>query len=761
MAKRGLKEKLKKTASIVPYDKCYEESGMICKGNNYSVTYKIETGNIKNERYVKTIAYDAMQGILNCLKDFTVEFTIRNSIIPKEDYLQSIEINKDKEPLINKLAASYNEMINNNVDVGNNNYEMFLFLTIGTKAKTPDEALEKFNNIDDELKRYILKLYESVAIKLSLSERLETLYNIYHPDIEDEAFGEKVNFDGNGFSIASMQKMKLTTKEVIAPSFYEHKERNYMRIGNKFVRMFFISSIPKGISDTLFSDLISVSGNSILSVNYHPVDTELGFETAANLVKENTIIEKKAIRNTVEDKKQKRMVQIEKLKNENEEEYFNKTALELFTENTAKNAPVYLCTFVIGLFADTLADLERDTKLLENSASKYWVQIKCCDYQQHEAFISALPICDVRIKAIRTFEQEKLIKLLPLNIQKMFDKKVTFQGLNTVNDNFIAFDRSNYIISAILGAERMGKTFSMKRDVANELMTTEDTVIILSKDNCCDDFVTRLDGKIYEPLNTDLFTVDENYNLTDDAKILKKSFIESFIFSKLNILKQKFTGEELDNVEKIISAEAEKIAEFNDYNLAVTYANENYKEFKWFLDSLKEFTPSLKYPDFTENRLNLLRFTDTTELLTGLNYVWNFAIAMKKAGQNIWIYIDGADDFLYSSFLSDYLISLVNNCIKIRVPMTLVINNSTKAYNDNVAAIELDYLLSKIEYAKIHPLNVIERKRVLEKLGVSTAMIQHIQEKIIGTGIIVTPTTNVAFDDCFEKEDNEFYNMFI
>lgn len=99
---------------------------------------------------------------------------------------------------------------------------------------------------------------------------------------------------------------------------------------------------------------------------------------------------------------------------------------------------------VVALFSDTLEDLERDTTLLKISASKYACPIKPFDLQQHEAFVSVLPLGSMKVDVPRLFNADRLSKLLPVNIQSLFEREVTLQGLNEINDNFVLIDRRNY-----------------------------------------------------------------------------------------------------------------------------------------------------------------------------------------------------------------------------------------------------------------------------------------------------------------------------
>ena len=775
MAKKQQKSKNKKTsvnvaaniANRIPYLRCYKEDGIIeIEDNKYSVTYKIEAPENNNERYVNTVVYHCMEQLFTVLKGFTYRFTIRNSVMPVDEYLDKISLPENKEPEINSIIHDYNEVLRENVGIGHNNFKMSLYLTIVTEAEVPDDAKMKFDEVTDQIVTIFNDMYGYKATLLSLEERLEVLYNIYHSDIDAQPFGAKVNYDGNGFSIESMQKMKMNTKDVIAPFLYNTNERDYMRIGNKFVRMLFINSIPAKVTDSLLSDLISISSNSILSTTYQYLDANFGFKATAKKVKNNTEVKNIPIRDTIEDRKNHRIERKETMIVEDEDAYFNQAALSLFADSTAKEEPVILTSFIVGLFSDSLDELDRDTSLLKISASKYNCQIKPCDLQQHEAFVSVLPLGSIKIDVTRTLNIDRLSKLLPVNVQSLFEHQVLLQGLNEINDNFVLIDRTNYPLGMIAGMKTSGKTFALKREIVNTLMSTDDYVVVVApkpKNNEESEYTklfNAVNGDIYEPILTDLFTIDENYGLTPSAnKNFKAMFLESFITLRIGFHKMKFTTQELEQIYSEIAKETEELSVYSDYALAVSYAKENSNRFRWFLKALNDYIPTSNYPNFLEgSRLNMLYYNKNSELLMQLDYLWNFAIAMKKINKTVWIYVDGIDPLIYSPVTSDYLISLLDKCNKIKVPFTMVVQDAAKICANDVASIEFDYLLEKINYFKLLTLGVIERRKFLEKLNIPLSLATYVTDREPSEGIIITDSVNVSFNDRFETKHNPFYS---
>lgn len=245
----------------IPYRHCFEEGGMIeTEAGVYSRTYEIvppeeEAKGSYSSKRTKII----MENILQKLAEkFTFQFTIRNCNMDMEDYLSAVSLDENREKdAYQHFRQLYNGVLQENCNIGHNNFTRKVFLTLSTKADTPEQALAAFGGADTWLSESFGALYGFKIVALELTERLKLLYDFYHPEPDAAPFGERVDYDGNGFSIRSMQRMKMDTKDTIAPDRYECKERNYMMVGSYYVRTFFINSLPETVPDSILLDLAS------------------------------------------------------------------------------------------------------------------------------------------------------------------------------------------------------------------------------------------------------------------------------------------------------------------------------------------------------------------------------------------------------------------------------------------------------------------------------------------------------------------------
>lgn len=744
----------------IPYRHCFTEAGMIeTEQATFSVMYRLEqpekiASGFHNPKIIRIL----MENVLKKLSDtFSFQIEVRKTLIDKEEALEPFLMDEKLTDEFSAVRSLYNQVIRENSEIGHNNSKREEYLILVYKSENKDEALENFEKADVWIKALFQELYEYNAVRMTLEERMQLMFGIYHPG-EEESFGSVLGMDAETFSIQRMKELKYTTKDIIAPTVYDYSNRDYLKLQNRYVRSFFINSLP-AVSSNVLNDLLSISGNAVLSIGYEPIDCDLGYEIASDAVRKNTEVRMVPVRDTIEDRRNHRVVRQEKRIVESEDAYFNEKALELFKLAKSRDQKAVQSCIVISLSADSLEELEKDTELLMMAASKYVCRIKCADYQQNEAFQTILPLGNPKLNINRVFSLEDMALMQPLDIYSIFNKHPTYLGLSNINDSMIFMDKSSCPISMIAGEEKSGKTVEVKREVVNTLISSRDDVFILTnKPKEYEDFCINLRGRIIYGFEPDLFMRDENYNLNEEKRQLLKTFFEAYLTVKTESYKQRLTGVQLQQMTKQIEEEARKLCTFENLDQALLYAKEHPVEMQLFVKCLEEF-------HFASDELNggkrltVMNFENSTELLVRLDYLHNHAITSKKQNRNVCIYVDTVDLLLQSTATSDYLISIMDRAEKLRIQVTLVVGNAAKIVANSRTVIDFDFLLKRIQYYKLLSMGPIERKKFVDTLNISTQLIPYFSNRSPGEGILVTPTGNLPFND-YLKGENDFYKLF-
>ncbi|MBR6476065.1 MAG: hypothetical protein IKS98_11545, partial [Lachnospiraceae bacterium] len=511
----------------IPYEKCYENSGLVYLQGKYTKMYlvdEIDPDNVKD--YDAQIAAMKMEDLLSGFsRDISFQFLVHNRLVEKKHYLSKLFYDPKTYEGMEDIVESYDEVIMENFEIGHNNVRKVLYFVASLTADTADDADKRFREIEKGLRESFLKMYGITIRALSLKDRLKVMYLIYNP--LGDRFGDiiRLSEDEKELDLGNLKYMKLTTKDLVAPVSMNTGAGlvDYGILGEKtekpmYFRSFYINMIPEDVSPSFVSDITNISSNMLFSTIYEPLDEEVGFNCAAEIVKKDTIITKKAKRDTVKDRKNHTTSTVEELKRRTEEAYFTRQAVEVLKKVVASSGRAFNCTFVITLYSEDLEMLDVDTELLNISAAKFDTSIRTLDYMQDKGLMSCLPLGKSFIDAYRVLDAKRLSKLSPIGVAYAVKKDGLFCGLNSINDTLILLNRKNNVnlSGLIAGTEHSGKTYQMKREILSAVMGSDDNISIIVRSDEYDDFAKRLGGTVRDFLVPDIFEIEKGYGLIGD-----------------------------------------------------------------------------------------------------------------------------------------------------------------------------------------------------------------------------------------------------
>ena len=249
---------------------------------------------------------------------------------------------------------------------------------------------------------------------------------------------------------------KKTIKELIAPSGIDASNIDHLEIVSnvkRYARSFFISSLPRMCTfPELFRDMY-MFGDINTSVYINPIP-----ESSSQNDLNRTINEIETERIVAADRG-----------NINRESTLGQKRYEaeqLRDEIAAGFNKLYEASVVATVFAYSLEDLDRLTKLFASEMSKSLVGVRSAWGVQEEAFKSNLPFVDDKIKKTHTFDRRSMGTIFPFTTSEIghptgiplgFNKQT---GVPVLFDNFHnSLTNYNMVIFAKSGA---GKSVTMK-----------------------------------------------------------------------------------------------------------------------------------------------------------------------------------------------------------------------------------------------------------------------------------------------------------
>ena len=249
---------------------------------------------------------------------------------------------------------------------------------------------------------------------------------------------------------------KRTIKEIIAPSGIDASKIDHLEIISnvtRYARSFFVSTLPRMCSfPELFRDLYFF-GDVNTSIYITPVP-ESRSQNELNKV--------------INELETERLVAADR-GNINRESTLTQKRFEaeqLRDEIAAGYNKMYEASIISTLFAYSLEDLDRLTKMLATEVSKSLVGIKSAWAIQEKAFKSNLPLMDDKIKKIHSFDSRSMGTVFPFTTSEVGHSTGVPLGFNKQTGTPILFDNfhpslTNYnmVIFAKSGA---GKSVTMK-----------------------------------------------------------------------------------------------------------------------------------------------------------------------------------------------------------------------------------------------------------------------------------------------------------
>ena len=249
---------------------------------------------------------------------------------------------------------------------------------------------------------------------------------------------------------------KKTIKEIIAPAGIDASKLDHMEIISnvtRYARSFFVSGLPRSCTfPELFRNLY-MFGDVNTSIYIYPV-SEASSQNDLN----RTIVELETERLMASDRGN-----INRESDVSQKRYETEILRDQIAAGFNK---LYEATIVSTLFAYSLQDLDRLTKLLSNEMSKTLVSIKSAWAMQEDAFKSCMPLMNNTINKKQIFDRPSMGTVFPFLTSEVGHPSGVPLGFNKQTGEPILFDNfhpslTNYnmVIFAKSGA---GKSVTMK-----------------------------------------------------------------------------------------------------------------------------------------------------------------------------------------------------------------------------------------------------------------------------------------------------------
>jgi len=261
----------------------------------------------------------------------------------------------------------------------------------------------------------------------------------------------------------------ITVKDIIAPSSIVLNP-NYLKLGNRFTKSFFIFSYPRYLSSVWLSPIINLEIPMDIATHIHPFSSE---HVLKQLMKKLT--EVTAEINEREEKGLVRDIELE-------------TAYRDIEELREKLQTAQEKMFKVGIYLTVYASSESELKEIETTLRSILearlIYPKPALYQQREGFNSASPYGLDQLMVHNAMNTAPLSSSFPFVSFDLSSNEGILYGINRHNNSLILFDRFSLenANEVLFGKAGSGKSYCVKLEILRSLMLGVD-VIVLDPEN--------------------------------------------------------------------------------------------------------------------------------------------------------------------------------------------------------------------------------------------------------------------------------------
>jgi len=510
---------LKSAQDSIPYRHIFPDG--ICHVGDKLYTKTLQFGDInyqiaQNED--KTAIFESWCDFLNYF-DSTIKFqlTFLNTTANTKDFEKSVFIAPQADDF-DSIRTEYSEMLHNQLARGNNGLVKTKYLTFGIEAENIKIAKPRLERIENDLWNAFKRLGAQLT-SLDGRERLKLMHNI-------------LRMSGNApfaFEWNWLAPSGLSTKDFIAPSSFEFKEKGTFRTGDKYGAVSFLQILAPELNDRVLSDFLEMESNLIVTMHIQSVDQMKAIKTIKRKI---TDLDKMKI----EEQKKAVRAGYDMDIIPSDLATYGGEAKKLLADLQSRNERMFLITFLVLNTADSKKELDNILLQASGIANKHNCTLIRLDYQQEQGFMTALPLGKNFVPIQRSLTTSSTAIFVPFTTQELFQSggEALYYGLNALSSNLIMVDRKQLKNpnGLILGTPGSGKSFSAKREITNVFLITTDDIIVCDPEGEYFSLVKRLKGQVIKisPTSSQYINpmdINLNYSEDDSPLALKSDFILS------------------------------------------------------------------------------------------------------------------------------------------------------------------------------------------------------------------------------------------
>ncbi|AUS97425.1 TraE family protein [Clostridium thermosuccinogenes] len=726
--------------------------GIFRVGNKFSKSFRFEDINYavasKEDKEAMFLCYSELLNSFD--SGATTKITINNRRLNKADFESSILIPL-KGDRLDEYRREYNQMLLDKA-TGANSIVQDKYVTVSVVKKNIEEARNYFSRIGTDLITHFSRL-GSKCVELDATDRLRILHDFFRS-------GEETDFY---FNLSDTMKKGHDFKDYISPDTFEF-EKDHFRMGNKYGRVIFLREFASYIKDSMVSELCDLNRNMMLSLDIIPIPTDEAVrEVESRLLGVETNI-------TNWQRRQNQSNNFSAVVPYDMEQQ-RKESKEFLDDLTTRDQRMMFAVLTMVHIADSKEQLDSDTETLFTTARKHLCQFSTLTFQQMDGLNTVLPYGLRKIDAIRTLTTESTAVFIPFRAQEISHHGGIYYGQNVISKNMIIANRKHLLNgnSFILGVSGSGKSFTAKREIVNQILSSDDDIILIDPEREYSSLVKAMGGEIIHisatsPNHINAMDMNKDYGDGANPVILKSEFV-------LSLCEQLIGGHNLGAKQKSLI----------DRCTASVYRKYLQSNYKGNPPTLQDFHAELlrqEEPEAQEIGLAIELFTsgslntfakptnvdvnnrlicyDILDLgkqllpigmLVVLDSIFNRITQNRAKGKNTFIIIDEIYLLFQHEYSANFLFTLWKRVRKYGAFCTGITQNVDDLLQSHTART----MLANSEFIVMLNQASTDRMELAKLLNISDLQLSYITNVDAGNGLIKVGSSLVPFTDQFPR----------
>jgi type IV secretory pathway VirB4 component len=283
---------------------------------------------------------------------------------------------------------------------------------------------------------------------------------------ELEHLKEQISADSKLAEVEQQYREGITTlRDLLAPASLKFTN-SYFELNGKFGRSFFVLAYPRFLSSNWLSFIINSESALDVSMYIYPIDSGMVLKKLKSKIGE--------IGSQITIEQEKGLARNPLLETAYHDVEELRDALQQGIEHFFRFALYFT------LYADSLEELDKNSKILESALSAKLVVTKRALLAVESGFNSTLPLCVDELDVASNLNTSPLSSTFPFVSSDLTGNDGILYGINRHNNSLILFDRfqmenANFVVFAKSGA---GKSYAVKLEILRSLMVGIDVIVI-------------------------------------------------------------------------------------------------------------------------------------------------------------------------------------------------------------------------------------------------------------------------------------------